>query len=95
MSLALDVARAALMEVGEEPGLVIEVPDPIVPGRVVLRNSLGNTLARRAGLLGLLAEHGPNYLVRCAHCAPRGQTSPACTPIRDVLRGVTCGRGDQ
>lgn len=89
---ALDVARAALMEVGGDPSDVWAYPDPLVVGRQAVACSTGNPLAWRAILLGRHAACGPEFAVRCLNCADAPDIAVPCTPVRDVLRGVTCGR---
>ena len=86
MSLALQVARAALLEVGADPNRVWPENDgPMV--------QTGDAPAIRAMYLGLAAEYGMTHLSRCTSCALQWERNPpACTPVRDVLRGVTCGR---
>lgn len=83
---ALTVARAALMEVGVDLVLVDTAED----GR--LQCWPGNPPALRAMLLGTMAAHGGDYLVRCDCCNWRAEIRPPCTPVRDALRGLTCGR---
>lgn len=83
---ALQVARAALAEVGlstsrvsrDDAGLIRYPPDD-------------DPLYYKASVLGLIAEDGPDMLIRCRACAPHYKTRERCTPARDALRGVTCG----
>ena len=82
---ALDVARAALMEVGADPELVWAVPGALV-------SDTDDEVVRRALMLGALAEFGPDFLVWCRDCSPNWTHAQPCTPVRDALRGVRCGR---
>lgn len=88
---ALDIARAALMEVGGDPTSVWEIPDRFVPGRMTLMAMpwFGDNMTAR--LLGLMAAHGSGYLIRCIPCQWADAPEP-CTPVREVIRGITCGR---
>lgn len=81
---ALDVARAALMEVGANPERVW-----IADG---LTMHHGDHVAAKAAHLAVMATSGPDARIRCPDCAPRWMTHAPCTPVRDVLRGVRCGR---
>lgn len=82
---ALDVARAALMEVGADP-------DRVSLYHGVIATERGDAVAARAALLGIAARSGMDYIVRCSDCDFRWTTRTPCTPVRDVLRGVRCGR---
>ena len=77
------VARAALVEVGGDPGHVYL--HGCWPA-----SRLGDKEAYRALCIGAMAVHGPTYMVRCWPCSP-GTARTACTPVRDVLAGHTCG----
>lgn len=83
---ALDVARAALMEVGVDPQMVWQKGDVLFFGP----RSTSADLAYRACVLAEMAERGPDSLTECRSCAER--VDDPCTPIRDALRGVRCGK---
>ena len=83
---ALSVARAALMEVGGD------LDDVGLSWNGEGLSSAPNAQADQAALLGMMAEYGPHYVVRCRTCIDCRWSIP-CTPVRDVLRGVTCGGG--
>ena len=83
---ALSVARAALMEVGGDPR------DVWIEGGW-LRGFMDDSLVVRAGYLGLMAQCGGDHSVCCESCAVAAMPLPPCTPVRDVLRGVTRGGG--
>lgn len=89
----MDVARAALLEVGLDPspvvvegrGLTIKQVDLLGPDR---------PMYSRAGYLAAASEYGANHPVRCADCSVNGTARgmPPCTTAGDALRGVRCGR---
>lgn len=87
--LALKVARAALLEVGGD-GPMWLTPDESIPNRVLL---WGYPDTAKARYIGLAAEFGGDYVVRCSTCHSNVDWPP-CTPVRDVLRGVTCVAAD-
>lgn len=89
---ALDVARAALMEVGVDPARVFITPSPTSDTGFSTAARAGDWVARRASRLGNMAAYGPEHLIRCDACLPDWRAVGPCTPVRDVLRGVTCGR---
>ena len=84
---ALDVARAALLEVG---GDVAEIEYDYADGEIVAETYIGF----KATLLGEMAAYGPHFVTRCWPCwdSEEDEYPSPCTPVRDVLRGVTCGR---
>lgn len=91
---ALSIARAALMEVCENPDAVfIKIDDE---GEEVIScrsNMVSNvSVGRQAIRLAAMATRGPTALCRCDLCSPGGisRGKPRCTPIIDAMRGVTC-----
>ena len=86
---ALTVARAALLEVGEDPALVYW---GFHPGTQIkgLRGP-ATDVHTKARWLGRMAAEGPDVMTWCSDCTTRASAVP-CTPVRDALRGVTCGR---
>lgn len=86
---AVDIANAALMEVGLEP-VIFERWDPVRNGMCLTVPS--TSLHTRAAMLGRLATQGPDHLVRCGDCGFAGiaRGTVPCVTVRDALRGITC-----
>lgn len=86
---AVRVANAALAEVGLPEAIAMDSST----GRLAIPQWLNHAdpIAHRAGLLGLMAEHGPAFLVRCRPCMSQGYLVDPCTAVREALRGATCG----
>lgn len=79
MTTVLEVARAALIEVGRDPGeLGIDMND----GRVCFPQY--DEQAARAVLLGEIAVNGPNFLVTCEKCWNL-RLEGYCTPAWKLL----------
>lgn len=86
---AVDIANAALMEVGLEP-VIFERWDPTRGAATLSMPS--TSLHTRAAMLGHLATRGPDHLVRCGDCGFAGiaRGTVPCVTVRDALRGITC-----
>lgn len=81
---AVEAANAALADTGYPPIAGRR------HGRLGVQRSAGVPLEARsrAAALGIIYEHGPGYLMRCATCAAADRS---CETRADaVLRGVTC-----
>jgi hypothetical protein len=89
VDLALDVARAALLEVGGNMASVYIDEDDPFRDRTIATWPFDH-VADKAAILGILAAEGPNFIIRCGNCVTRWATHGPCTPVRDVLRGLTC-----
>jgi len=82
----ITIARAALAEVGGDPGRVYLLGgDPTC--------SVGDYEAYRAMCLGAMVVLGPDCLIRCESCAPFALDRHVGTTARDVLAGMICHHG--
>lgn len=85
---ALDIARAALTDVGRDPSAITP---PFGPGGTIASDwTRADETVARAAHLGLLAAFGPGYEAKCLDCFMANRA--ACHPVSELLRGVRCGR---
>jgi hypothetical protein len=81
MSLdAVQIANAALMEVGRPAVVARAANGNVEVGR--------DRVTYRAGLLGALAQYGPDKSCKCYLCS--FGRNPHCTTIGEALRGAEC-----
>jgi hypothetical protein len=91
IDFALKVSQAALMEVRSDPAR-IRVDFDHIRGDFSLWTRVDDPMVCRAIYLGYMSAFGADFMCRCATCIQRSKIVPPCTPVRDVLRGMTCGQ---
>jgi hypothetical protein len=89
--LLIEVATAAMLEVGGDPTVFLRDDDNYVTIRY--EPNVYPAQALRALNLGTMAIQGPQHLVYCLNCVLwRSDAHSSCLPVRDYFRISNCGR---